>query len=326
MVIGIFITCAFGCINVMADEKTALSINKSCQISQIDCGNFTKIVRFKFRHENSFVEYSYSINENELVSHRKRLNVGIRKECDSLNCEGNSQRECRSVFPATKQWSVGKNMPKVTDCLNEASRLLAQNLAQTMDQITRDVLASTSSVTLASNGSNGQTPTNLTQEDIDSVVKTLLGNDALMISEVVTGTTQIGTTPIRPAFWGFIDTALLDDLESCSGFVSSSNYPGSQNVVLDAEWGSTKNVRWLYTSVGSVSSASPAVYNNFIVGQEAYAVINLRSETGEFYIKPLGSAGAADPLNQRGSVGWQHPFTARILNDAFMNNLMATHS
>ncbi|HNC88735.1 MAG TPA: hypothetical protein PL000_07275 [Anaerolineales bacterium] len=60
--------------------------------------------------------------------------------------------------------------------------------------------------------------------------------------------------------------------------------------------------------------------------KEAYAVVNLRSETGDFYVKPLGSAGAADPLNQRGSVGWQHPFTARILNDAFMLNLMATAS
>ena len=86
------------------------------------------------------------------------------------------------------------------------------------------------------------------------------------------------------------------------------------------------NVRWLYTSVGSVSSAATPVYNNFIVGKEAYALVHLRSETGDFYIEPLGSAGSADPLHQRGSVGWQHPFVARILNDAFMINLMATHS
>src|SRR5690606_31216577 len=108
-------------------------------------------------------------------------------------------------------------------------------------------------------------------------------------------------------------------------FVSSSNYSSLQTV-LDFEWGATGNVRWLYTSVGSVTSASPAVYNNFIVGKEAYGVVHLRSESGEFYVEPLGSAGSADPLHQRGSVGWQHPFVARILNDAFMLNLEATHS
>lgn len=209
--------------------------------------------------------------------------------------------------------------------LNEAARLLAQNLAQTMDEVTRDVLASTSSVLQCANGTNGNTPTELSKADIDAAIKTLLGNDAEMISEVIEGRDAFGTAPVRPAFWGYIDTDLLDDLEGVSNFLSSANYPNNQRV-LDNEWGSTSNVRWLYTSVGSVSSASPAVYNNFIVGKEAYAVVHLGSESGEFYVEPLGSAGAADPLHQRGSVGWQHPFVARILNDAFMLNLMATHS
>ena len=209
--------------------------------------------------------------------------------------------------------------------LNESARLLAQNLAQTMDEVTRDVLASTSSVLLCSNGTNGSTPSDLSKADLDAAIKTLLGNDAEMISEVIEGIDAFGTAPVRPAFFGFIDTDLLDDLEAVSNFLSSANYPNNMRV-LDNEWGSTSNIRWLYTSVGSVSSASPAVYNNFVVGKEAYAVVHLGSEGGDFYIEPLGSAGAADPLHQRGSVGWQHPFVARILNDAFMLNVMATHS
>jgi N4-gp56 family major capsid protein len=209
--------------------------------------------------------------------------------------------------------------------LNESSRLLAQNLAQTMDEVTRDVLASTSSVLQCANGINGNTPTELTKSDIDAAVQSLLNNDAEMISEVVTGRDKSGTVPVRPSFWGYIDTALLDDLEAVANFVNTANYP-SQGSVLDAEWGSTGNVRWLYTSVGSVTSAATPVYNNFIVGKEAYAVVHLGSESGEFYVEPLGSAGSADPLHQRGSVGWQHPFVSRILNDSFMLNLEATHS
>jgi len=209
--------------------------------------------------------------------------------------------------------------------LNEAARLLAQNLGQTIDEVTRDVLASTASTVQASNGANGNTPTELTKADLDAAVFTLLGNDAEMISEVVSGRDAFGTAPVRPAFWAYIDTALLDDLEAVSNFVHSSQYPNQQSV-LDSEWGTTGNIRWLYTSVGSVSAASPAVYDNFIVGKEAYAVVHLGSETGEFYVEPLGSAGSADPLHQRGTVGWQHPFVSRILNDAFMLNLQATHS
>jgi len=209
--------------------------------------------------------------------------------------------------------------------LNEAARLLAQNLGQTIDEVTRDVLASMATTLACSNGVNGSTPTELTKADIDSAVFTLLGNDAEMISEVVVGRDAFGTVPVRPAFWGYIDTALLDDLESVSNFAHSSQYPNQQSV-LDSEWGTTGNVRWLYTSVGSVSSAATPVYDNFIIGKEAYAVVHLGSETGEFYVEPLGSAGSADPLHQRGTVGWQHPFVSRILNDSFGANLQATHS
>lgn len=209
--------------------------------------------------------------------------------------------------------------------LNESARLLAQNLGQTVDEVTRDVLASTPSVAQCSNGVNGSTPTELTKADIDAAVFTLLGNDAEMISEVVVGRDAFGTAPVRPAFWGFMDTAILDDLEAVSNFVNSSQYPNQQSV-LDSEWGTTGNVRWLYSSVGSKGTASPVVYNNLIVGKEAYAVVHLGSESGEFYVEPLGSAGSADPLHQRGTVGWSHPFVSRILNDSFLLNLQATHS
>ena len=209
--------------------------------------------------------------------------------------------------------------------LNETTQLIAQNMAQTIDEITRDVLASTSTVLQCANGTNGQTPTNITSQDVAAVTKLLMGNNALMISKVVPGANLFATTPVRQAYWGLMSTDLLDDLEQCSNFANVANYAG-QGSVLDGEWGQTGNVRWLLTSIGSVSSATPAVYNNFVVGEEAYGVIHLQAETGDFYVKPLGSAGSADPLDQRGTVGWQHPFCARILTDTFMCNLMATHS
>ena len=208
--------------------------------------------------------------------------------------------------------------------LNESARLLSQNMAQTIDELTRDVLASTSNVLECSNGTNGGTPTELSKADIDSAVTTLLNNDAQMISSAINASTGIGSAPIRPAFFGFLDVSNLPDLENVSNFINTTNY-GSTASIQD-EWGSTGNVRWLYTSVGSVTSAATAVYNNLIVGKEAYAIVHLGPDSGEFYVKPLGSAGSSDPLDQRGSVGWQVPFVARLLNDAFALNLTSTLS
>ena len=126
--------------------------------------------------------------------------------------------------------------------LNETTRLLAQNFGETLDEITRDVLASTSSVLQASNGSNGLTPTEMTKSDTDGLVKLLLGNDAKMISKTIKGRDAYATVPQRPAFYGFIHTDLLDDLEAVASFVNSSNY-ASLNSVLGFEWGSTGNIR-----------------------------------------------------------------------------------
>lgn len=210
--------------------------------------------------------------------------------------------------------------------LNEASRILALNMGETLDEVTRDVLASTSSVLNCSNGSTAGPPTELTKADIDGAVLTLLGNDAEMITEVIGANDGVGTSPVRPSFWGYIHTDILNDLEQVSGFLSSSQYP-NQNSVFNEEWGSTGNVRWLYSSIASVdTSGTFNIYRNFIVGREAYGAVSLESESGEFYVEPLGSSGSADPLHQRATVGFKAPYVARILNDAFMVNLQARHS
>jgi len=200
-------------------------------------------------------------------------------------------------------------------------------MGESLDIVTRDVLASTSSVMSCEFGSNGNTPTELTDDDLNAVVQRLLGNDARMISKVIKATDQYATNPIRPSFWGFLSTDLIDDIQDLPSFTSTTNYPGDQSKsILDAEWCSTDNIRWLISSITSVSSATPAVFNNIIVGQEAYGVVNLGSEAGKLIVKPLGSAGSADPLDQRSTVAWTQPFVARILNDSFMVNLLSTHS
>lgn len=206
--------------------------------------------------------------------------------------------------------------------INDATRTLAENLSATIDEVTRDVLASTSSVLQCSYGSNGNLPTELTQEDISSVVATMLTNDARMITDVIEASNKFATAPVPASFFGFINAALIPDLEAVVGFLKSSNY--SQLKALDNEWGTTGNVRWKYSSVASVSAAATPVYDNIILAKEAYAVINYGSAMGEFIVKPNGSAGSADPYNQRATVAWKKPFAACILNDLNMANLQST--
>lgn len=218
--------------------------------------------------------------------------------------------------------------------LNSFTELLGIQMGTTLDALTRDVLAATSTVINCSNGVNGNTPTELTRADIDIAMVALDSNDALMITDYIEGVNKFGTQPVRQSYFGFINSAIITDLQNCDGFISVANYPVRDG--LDAEWGSVGNVRWLRSSQGSVSTGSPNIYNNIIVGREAYACMHLSgreavaesggniAQNGSIIVKPLGSAGALDPANQFGTVSFSVFYAARILNDAFIRNLRST--
>lgn len=209
--------------------------------------------------------------------------------------------------------------------LTVASQKLGFQMGQTRDKIVRDVLAACASSSNATKGSNGNTPTEITRDDIDSVVKTLLSSNAKMTTPAIPAGEGVGTAPVRRAYWGIADTDLVDDLEAVEGFKSISEY-ASQSGTAEAEWGATGNVRWLLTSEGYVTEDTPAVYRLPILGRDAYGVTELTDASANNIIKPFGSGGSADPLNQRASSGWKMGFVARILNDNFMHVLKVTHS
>lgn len=208
--------------------------------------------------------------------------------------------------------------------LTIAAQKLGFQMSQTRDQIVRDILAACASATDASGGDNGGAPTELSKSDIKAVVMTLLGNNAEMFTPMIKAGSGVGTQPVRAAFWGIAHTSVLDDLEDVSGFQSVAEYP-NQTGVLTAEWGSTDNVRWVQTSVG-YSTGTPTQYSLPIIGKEAYGVTELTGSAVKNIVKPFGSGGTSDPLNQRATSGWKMAFVARILNDEFMHILKVTHS
>lgn len=207
--------------------------------------------------------------------------------------------------------------------LNESTRVLSLQLGLTIDTLIRNMMVATASSILCSNGVNGNTPTEITTADIKTAVRALRLGNARLMTKPIPGENRFATSPVRSSYWGFMDVTIQNDLEACADFLSAANYPNPMDA-LEAEWGSTNNVRWLLSTNGFSSSASPPVWNNIILGQEAYGVVKLGSKEAEFIVKPLGSSGTADPLNQRGSVGYKYPFATRLLNDNWITRLLST--
>lgn len=68
---------------------------------------------------------------------------------------------------------------------------------------------------------------------------------------------------------------------------------------------------------GEGGAAGKRVYSTLVLGDNAYGVSDPKG-TLENITKPLGSAGSADPLNQRSTMGWKSYHVAKILVNEYM--------
>jgi N4-gp56 family major capsid protein len=208
--------------------------------------------------------------------------------------------------------------------LNECAARLGVSLRQTEDQLTRDMLASTASFINCTGGVNGDNPTEITRSDVDTVVRALLNNNAYTIMDNIEGEDKFGTGPIRNSYFALCNTNLTGNLDNVAGSLNVSQYPSPMNA-LKSEWNSIGNLRFLISSIGSVSPNASAlgndVYNIFCVGMEAYACIEQDGYSASFIYRPPIYDG---PLALNASVGYKFAEVPRITNDLWVLNLRAT--
>jgi N4-gp56 family major capsid protein len=129
---------------------------------------------------------------------------------------------------------------------------------------------------------------------------------------------------VRDAYFALCHTDLIKDMDNVTGFTQKSQYPSPMNA-LRSEWGAIGNLRFLISSIGSVSlnasSLGNNVYNIFCVGMEAYACVEQDGYSAQFiYRPPIYDS----PLALNASVGYKFAEVPRILNDLWVLNLRCT--
>ncbi len=210
--------------------------------------------------------------------------------------------------------------------LNETAKLLGEAMRETEDILIRDQLASSSVAILASNGQDGDDPTEITDADVNRAIRILVGNDARMFVGGIIGEDKIGTGPVRESFIAMGHSNLIPDLENAPVFKSKWNYPNDNNT-MSAEWGSINNVRFLLSSLGSIeqnaSMLGADVYNIFIAAENSYACVHLDGYANRFiYRPPLLS----NPLATTASAAVKFAQVPVILNTEWLLTLKVTLS
>lgn len=211
--------------------------------------------------------------------------------------------------------------------LVETSAILGDQAGDTLDQLARDVIAAGSTVQYASTATQrtevaaGMT---LNGSEVREMVRTLTTNNAKPIKSQVDPSTGFNTSPIHASFVGIAHPKTIFDLKQDPDWVPVEEY-ASQGDVMPGEQGKLDSVRFIETSNAKVFTAGGAdsidVYGTVILGQEAYGISRISGEAMRTITKPLGSAGTADPLDQRSTMGWKANFVAKRLQEAFMGRI-----
>lgn len=205
---------------------------------------------------------------------------------------------------------------------------------ETIDELRRDVLVAGTNVAYANGAARVSVNSLMVQGDIETAIRYLHNQNAQYIMQKITATNKISTEPLGPAFFGICHPDLIPTIEGFTDYIPVRNY-ASQGVVMANEFGSIKEVRFVWSTKAKVwlgggaaggtnvkeTSSAADIYATLIMARNAYGIIPLDGKSLESIVKAIGSGGAADPLNQRGTSGWKAHTTTKILNETFLYRL-----
>ena len=207
--------------------------------------------------------------------------------------------------------------------LVQATKLLGGQAGRTLDTITREVLAG---------GTNVQYAEGQVKARNALVGGGESGNHYLTVNAVRMAVRTLKRMNAPRKDGGFVAIIHPDcsyDLMSDPNWKYPHQYQDTSNIY-EGEIGKIEGVRFVETSEAKIfekaGASSRDVYATIVLGDDAYGVTDIQGGGLQHIVKQLGSAGTADPLNQRATAGWKATKTAVRLVEEYMVRIETTAS
>ena len=185
----------------------------------------------------------------------------------------------------------------------EATKLLGRQAGVTLDTVVRDILHETTNVsycpkadgTAVTSRSALDNTCQLTVKEVQKVVAKLRAQNA---------------PTIGGKYVAIIHPYVAYDLMRDPEWIDAHKYANPTNLY-EGEIGEISGVRFVQTTEAKVFEGG--VFGSLFFGEGAYGVTEITGGGLQTIVKQKGSAGTADPLDQRSSVGWKAIKTAELL-------------
>lgn len=211
-------------------------------------------------------------------------------------------------FGAYTTYSDTLELTAIDNVIVEITGKHADSMAMTLDTIVRNELNTGSHVIYAGGGSD--------RDDIDGTCKIT----PTLIAQAATHLKKMNAPKIDGSYICIVHPSVAFDLMTCEGWIDIQKYSNATNI-FNGEIGKLYNVRFVETTEAKVWQGEDdgcadgiAAYSCLFFGKGAFKTLDVANLGAQIIVKEKGSSGAADPLNQRGTIGWKIPmFGAKIV-------------
>ena len=190
------------------------------------------------------------------------------------------------------------DLTAIDNVVVEALKLLGRQGGATLDTVVRNILHSGTNVTYCPKiGTNGAETAVTSRDALDNTCKLTVK----VIQQVVAKLRAQNAPTISGKYVAIIHPYAAYDLMRDPEWIDAHKYATPENLY-EGEIGEIAGVRFVQTTEAKIYEGG--VFGTLIFGDGAYGVTDIAGGGMETIVKQKGSAGTADPLDQRSSVGY----------------------
>ena len=194
----------------------------------------------------------------------------------------------------------------------EALKLLGRQGGATLDTVVRNILHTGTNVMycpkIAEDGSETAVTSRAALDNTSRLT-------VKVIQKAVAKLRAQNAPPISGKYVAIVHPYAAYDLMRDKEWIDAHKYAQPDNLY-EGEIGEIAGVRFVQTTEAKIYEGG--VFGTLIFGEGAYGNTEIAGGGMETIVKQKGSAGTADPLDQRSSVGWKGQKTAEILVEQYM--------
>jgi N4-gp56 family major capsid protein len=215
-------------------------------------------------------------------------------------------------------------LTSIDNTILEATKLLGSQAGRTLDTVVRNVLVAGTNVSFCPKVAADGTETAVTSRTaLDTTSKLTVKT----VQKVVAKLRGQNAPTINGKYVAIIHPYVAYDLMRDKEWIDAHKYANPTNLY-EGEIGEIAGVRFVQTTEAKVwnddtcpangSGKYHSVFATTFLGDGAYGVTEITGGGLQTIVKQKGSAGTADPLDQRSSVGWKAIKTAEVLIPSYI--------